>query len=157
MSDVDLSLFAMISAELAEGTRAVDAVLDVFGLDEAAWSTLCQEVGAAMAADAGEGGAMTIELSRLFAAHQDRLRARVPLTVEQWAALQADVEAYDDLAVALAPHRLSLADYIRLVRHWAPALANDPDLAARYDAARASIDAADDDLADPDFTGAGER
>jgi hypothetical protein len=145
---LDLQLFATISAELAEATRPVDEVLACFDLDEAAWSAMSQRFGEAMARDAGSAvnaGAVAIAFSVAFAAHQDRLAALPVLTVEQWAALQADVDAYDAPVVALAAHRLSLADYFRLVRHWATLLASDSDLAARHDAARASIELTNDE------------
>lgn len=140
---IDLALYAMISAELAEGARPARDVLGAFDLDESAWAALSRAFGEQMAADAGDEGALAIAFSAAFAAHQDRLRPVPPLTVEQWAALQYDVDSHDAPAVTLATHGLSLPDYFRLVRRWATLLGRDPALGARYESAVAALDAAD--------------
>jgi hypothetical protein len=140
---IDLALYAMISAELAEGARPARDALGAFDLDESAWAALSTAFGEQLAADAGDEGALAIAFSAAFAAHQDRLRPVPPLTVEQWAALQYDVDSHDAPAVTLATHGLSLPDYFRLVRRWATTLGRDAALAARYETAVAALDAAD--------------
>lgn len=141
--------YATISAELAEGARPAAEVLAAFELDEAAWADLSRAFGEALAEDAGRDGALAIAFSQAFAAHQDRLRPAPPLSVEQWAALEAEIEAWDSPAAALATFGLTLPDYFRLARRFATMLSRDPELEGRHAAARERLEQAEDAGGEP--------
>lgn len=133
--------YAEISAELAEGDRPVADVLRERGLTDAQWSDATAFWTRRMAEDARTGEPrIALEFSDAFARAQDARRPLVPLSVEEWARLRSDIDA-DGVAPSLAARGLRLADYSRLVRHWAKALASSPELARAYRAARAALDA----------------
>lgn len=133
---IDLATYAEISAEIAEGDRPVADVLGQRGLTDAQWSDATTFWTRRMGEDASTGEPrLALEFSDAFARAQDALRPLVTLSVEEWARLRNDIDA-EGVAPALAARGLRLADYARLVRHWAKALASSPALARAYEAAR---------------------
>lgn len=133
--EIDLDAYARISADLAEGDRPMREVLEAYGVAEAAWNDATLHWNVTMAEAARTDPSMAIRFSELFAAAQDAKKPIAPLDVAGYAALVNDVEAIG-LARALAARQLSNADYFRLVRHWARAIARDPALSRQYDAMR---------------------
>ncbi len=126
---------AQIAAELAEGDRTLEAVLDARQLTESQWneSTLywMQRMGDDVLANA-EHARIPIVYSDAFSQAQDARKPLPPMTVEQYAELVAAVQAEADPAQPLAARSLSNADYLRLSRHFAKAMAADPALSQRY-------------------------
>jgi hypothetical protein len=76
---------------------------------------------------------IALAFSEAFARAQDAKRPLVQLSVEQWAELVLEIEIEDlGAGPVLARRQLRMADYSRLVRHWAKAIATDPALAKTY-------------------------
>ena len=75
-----------------------------------------------MAEEARVSPALAIAFSEAFATAQDAKKPLPALDVLGWAALVNEIEAIG-LARALGKRQLSKADYFRLVRHWAKAIA----------------------------------
>jgi hypothetical protein len=126
---------AQIAAELAEGDQTLKAVLDAHELTESQWneSTLywMQRMGDDVLANA-ERARIPIVYSDAFSQAQDAKKPLPPLDVEQYAELVAAVQAEGDPARPLAVRSLSNADYLRLSRHFAKAMAADAALSQRY-------------------------
>lgn len=133
--EIDLEAYAKISADLAEGDRPTREVLESYGVAESAWNDATLHWNVTMAEAARTDPSMAIRFSELFAAAQDAKKPIAPLDVAGYADLVNDVEAVG-LARALAKRQLGNADYFRLVRHWARALARDPELSRTYNEMR---------------------
>ncbi len=135
---IDLVRYASISADLAEGDRPAADVLRAHDLTDAQWSDATRFWAERMTTDAresallGEPPRVTLEFSDIFARAQDAKRPLPPLDLRDWADLKRDVDARGP-GKPLADRGLYLADYSRLVRFWAKALATDPALAAAID------------------------
>jgi hypothetical protein len=126
---------AQIAAEIAEGDRPLQEVLDAHRLTAAAWneSTLywMQRMGDDARANA-ERARIPIVYSDAFSRAQDARKPLPPMDVEGYADLVAAIQAAGDPAPPLAARSLSNADYLRLSRHFAKAMAADPELSQRY-------------------------
>lgn len=133
--EIDLLRYATISADLAEGDRTMSEVLEAHGISQEAWDAASKRWTTAMAEGARVSPELAIAFSDAFAAAQDAKKALPPYDVLGWATLVNDVEEIG-LARALAKRQISKADYFRLVRHWAKAIATDPALSKAYAAAR---------------------
>jgi hypothetical protein len=135
---IDLIRYAAISADLAEGDRSPADVIRAHDLTDAQWIDVTRYWSERMTDDAresallGEPPRVTLVFSDAFARAQDAKRPIAPLDVRAWAALKHDVDARGP-GKPLADRGLRLADYSRLVRHWARALASDPELATAFD------------------------
>jgi hypothetical protein len=126
---------ARISAELAEGDRTLEAVLEANRLTEAQWNEATLYWMKRMGDDAldhGERARIPLVYSEAFSKAQDALKPLPPMNVEGYAELVAAALATGSAADALAPRNLSNADYLRLSRHFAQVLASDPVQAKRY-------------------------
>lgn len=142
---VDLFTYATVSADLAEGDRAVADVLRERGLTDAQWTEASLFWAARMGADARDGGGrVAIAFSEAFARAQDLKRPLPALGVEGWAALVHEIDVAGAVGPALIARGLSRADHSRLVRHWARAVATQRDVADRYTAALRAAEAARD-------------
>jgi hypothetical protein len=126
---------AQIAAELAEGDRPVRAVLDAHELTESQWneSTLywMQRMGDDVQVN-GERAMIAVVYSDAFSKAQDASKPLPPMDVEQYADLVAAIQTEGDPHRPLAVRSLSNADYLRLSRHFAKAMAADPALSQRY-------------------------
>jgi hypothetical protein len=140
---IDLIAHATISAEIAEGDRPLADILRERGLTDEQWTEATLFWTQRMAEDA-RGGEPRVALafSDAFARAQDARRPLVQMSVEEWAALVTAAEQ-SGVAVAVAARGLRMADYFRLVRHWAKALASGAGdgapLARAYEAARGRL------------------
>ncbi|MBX3261208.1 MAG: hypothetical protein KIS78_11570 [Labilithrix sp.] len=141
---IDLFLYAAVSADIAEGDRALADVLRDRGLTVEQWTEVTTFWSQRMADDARPDAAgnvtprVALLFSDAFARAQDQKRPLSPLTADAWAELVHDAEE-ESLARALAKRGLRMADHSRLVRHWAKALASDAALRERYERRRASL------------------
>ncbi len=136
---VHLIAYATISADLAEGDRPESEVLAAHGLNADDFTRVTLFWSARMAEDAQARGAdakVPQLFSEAFARAQDQKRAAPHFTVEEWAALTEELAGAESLERGLEGRRLTAADYLRATRLWARALAADPDLHARFEAAR---------------------
>lgn len=131
---IDLASFAAISADLAEADRPVADVLATQSLTDAAWTEVtlfwAHQMGenAREAALAGAEPETALEFSEAFARAQDAKRPLVALSVGEWHALKGEIDRIG-LPRALAQRALGLADYSRLIRHWAREIATKPEVA----------------------------
>jgi hypothetical protein len=136
---IDLVAYAIISADLAEGDRPVADVLEERKISLDAWTEVTTHWAKAMAADAATGTpALVLEFSDHFAKAQDAKKPLPPLDIRSWALLKRDVDHLGPHK-ALAARGLALADYSRLVRHWAKAIATNRDLAAAFEEASEGV------------------
>jgi len=119
---IDLLAYAVISADLAEGDRLYPDVLAAKNLTEAQWT----EATLFWAQQMGE---QAIAFSDAFARAQDAKRPLIILTVTEWYELDRAIDTLG-LAKALAQRSLALADYSRLIRHWAREIATNPAVAS---------------------------
>jgi len=125
--------YAVLSARLAEGMPRADLLAER-GLSEDQWNAATFAWMNAMAADVRANGVeatLPQTFSDAFTVAQSALRPIPELTPEEWATLQYRAET-SDREQAFAERGLRLADYLRLVRHWSSALANDENLADRW-------------------------
>jgi len=132
---ITLEDHARISASIAERDRPMKEVLDAERIDEPAWTDATSYWMKRMADDAAQRGAeatLAIDYSDAFSRAQDAIRPVPEMTPEEWAGLSAEVLLAGGPARPLAARNLSLADYLRLARHWAKRLAGDPAQNRRY-------------------------
>ncbi len=126
---------AQISAELAEGAQPLSVVLATRELSEAQWNESTQYWMKRMGDDAlanGERARIPLVYSDAFSKAQDALKPLPPLQVEAYAEIVAETQVEGAPDQALARRGLSHADYIRLSRHFAQAMAADPALSQRF-------------------------
>lgn len=120
---------AQISAEIAEGDRRQDAVLEAHQLTDAQWNASSIYWMTRLGDDVlenGEKARLPQLYSDAFSAAQDARKPLPPTDAVSYAALVVDIQAGDGPARPLAARGLSLADYLRLSRHWARVLSSDP-------------------------------
>lgn len=138
---IDLLAYAEISADIAEGDRPIAEILRERSLTDEQWVEVATFWNRRMAESAQpdvSGNAeprVALLFSEAFARAQDQKRPLVPLSVEDWAKLVHETRE-EGVGPALARRGLRTADYARLVRYWAKALATERALADAYDAAR---------------------
>jgi hypothetical protein len=133
--DIGLEQHAHIAAALAEGTRSQAQVLESFRISEAQWNESTAHWMNALAEDAKKNGVearLAILYSNAFSAAQDAAAPVPPMTPEEWAQLTVEVQLEGGPGQPLARRNLSLADYLRLVRHFAKRLSSDPDEDRRF-------------------------
>lgn len=132
-SPLTLAQHAAISAELVEGL-SLPEVLKAHEITVEDWNRETIRVTGELAADVrahGIAAASPQVYAAAFAEAQERLRSVPELTVEQWVALEHQLETRD-AAQVLAEHGLRFADRLRLSRHWSGRLAREEGLARRY-------------------------
>lgn len=124
-SGVDLFTYARISAAAAEGDRPLAELLARESLTDARWTAVTLFWARRMGEDArNPEPRVALTFSDAFAKAQDALRPVVVLSPEAWASLvEAIEESPDGPTRVLAERGLGMADYARLSRHWARALA----------------------------------
>ncbi len=122
---INLFTFARISAGAAEGDRPLAELLANESLTDAQWTDVTLFWARRMGEDArNEEPRVALAFSDAFAKAQDALKPVVVLSPEAWDALVLAIEdAPDGPARVLAERGLGLADFSRLTRHWARALA----------------------------------
>ncbi len=118
---------ASIAAAIAEGDRPAEAVLTERGLTLPRWRDISTRAAYLLAEDEAAADAY----AEAYCRAQDALRPVPDLTPEQWAELCMEMAA--DGPEALARRSLRHADWLRLSRRWAGALARERSLAARYE------------------------
>ncbi|KYF49769.1 hypothetical protein BE04_24750 [Sorangium cellulosum] len=121
---------AQVSAEIAEGDRAVTAVLGAHQLTEAQWNESTLYWMTRLGDDVREHGQdarIPHVYSDAFGKAQDALKPVPPMDVAAYAKLVVDVQLAGGPAEPLAARGLSVADYLRLSRHWAKVLSSDPE------------------------------
>lgn len=126
---------AQISAEVAEGDRSCDAVLEAHDLTAAQWNESTVHWMKRMGDDVlehGQEARIPHVYSDAFAAAQDAIRPVPPMDAVAYAQLVVEVQRSGGPAEPLAARSLSTADYLRLSRHWARVLSSDPAQAAAY-------------------------
>lgn len=132
---IDLEQHATISATLSEGTRPQDQVLEGFRITDAQWNESTSFWMNALAEDAQKNGAearLPIQYSDAYSKAQDALAPVPPMTPEEWAHLTVEVQDEGGPGQPLARRNLSLADYLRLARHFAKRLSSDPEEQQRF-------------------------
>lgn len=121
---------AQVSAEIAEGDRSLEAVLEAHNLTEAEWNTSTMYWMSRLGDDVrdhGQDARIPHVYSDAFGKAQDALKPVPPMDAASYAQLVVDVQRAGGPAEPLAVRGLSVADYLRLSRHWARVLAADPE------------------------------
>lgn len=132
---IDLEQHARISAALAEGTRPQAEVLEGFGITDAQWNESSAYWMPKLAEDAQRNGAaarLPIVYSNAFSEAQDAAAPVPPMSPEDWAQLTVEIQIEGGPGQPLARRNLSLADYLRLARHFAKRLSSDPEEQRRF-------------------------
>src|SRR5262249_49703888 len=128
---IDLDAYARIAAELAERAQDRRRILSEHRLDEMRWldvekTWLLRVAVAAMQRDLSLGE----DLDRAYAAAQATLGAVEPTrSLQEYAALLAQIESGREVPVVLAEAKLSLGDWVRLQRAWTARIVQDAALA----------------------------
>ncbi|MDB4934367.1 MAG: hypothetical protein JWP87_1339 [Labilithrix sp.] len=124
-SGVNLFTFARISAAAAEIDRPLAEILAKESLTDAQWTEVTLFWARRMGEDARNAEPrVALAFSDAFAKAQDALKPVVVLSPEAWDALVLAIDdAPDGPARVLAERGLGMADFSRLTRHWARALA----------------------------------
>jgi hypothetical protein len=124
-----LDAYATIAAEIAEQRAPLARVLERHGLDEAGWALEERAWLERMAQSLMEGDAeLAASWGDRFVAAQDALGSREEqdAMIHEYAAVSAELERADDPMLVLRRWGLSLAEWMRLDRHWSRAAAADP-------------------------------
>jgi hypothetical protein len=133
--DVTLFVHAEIAAELAEGDRPQRAVLEPRSLTEGQWNEATQYWMKRMGDDVrahGQEARVPTAYSDAFSRAQDGLKPLPEMDIEGYATLVTAIQRAGSPARPLAARSLSVPDYLRLSRHFAKAMSQDPGLAKRY-------------------------
>jgi hypothetical protein len=120
---------AQIAAEIAEGNRSTADILDAHRLTEAQWAESTIHWMTRMGDDVrehGEKARIPHVYSDAFAKAQDALKPVPPSDAAAYAKLVVDIQIAGGPAEPVAARGLSMADYLRLSRHWARVLSEDP-------------------------------
>lgn len=122
---INLFTFARISAAAAEGDRPLAEILMNESLTDAQWTDVTLFWARRMGEDArNPEPRVALAFSDAFAKAQDALKPVVVLSPEAWDALVLAIDdAPDGPTRVLAERGLGMADFSRLTRHWARALA----------------------------------
>lgn len=126
---ITLEAHAEIAAAIAEGTRKYADVLESVRLTEPQWNESTAYWMPKLAEDAMQNGVqarLAIVYSDAFSRAQDAMAPVPPMTPEDWATLTVEVQKEGGPGEPLARRNLSLADYLRLARHFAKRLSSDP-------------------------------
>jgi hypothetical protein len=125
---VDLVGYAALAARLAEQREPRGAVLQVAGLDEPAWMEIERTWMMRIGLSALQGDTSLLrEYDEAYLAAQGSLGPAEPTrTLEEYAAIVARIERGEPPPQVFAAAGLSLADFARLQRAWAPRIAQDP-------------------------------
>lgn len=126
---------AQIAAEVAEGDKPLRAVLEAHNLSETAWNETTMYWMTRMGDDVrdhAEKARIPVVYSDAFAKAQDALKPLPPMDIEGYATLVAAIQRAGSPARPLAARSLSVPDYLRLSRHFAKTMAQDPNQAQRY-------------------------
>ncbi|HEY2407238.1 MAG TPA: hypothetical protein VGI10_14610 [Polyangiaceae bacterium] len=133
----DLDLYARVLAELARGQAQASAVLARHGLDEARWAELAARCEAALEVPDESTDASALErFSAVFTRTQAELSGG-PASFDEWLAVLVALQRGEALPTAIERAKLTLDRYLTTQAHWAPCVAKDPELLARYRAALA--------------------
>ncbi len=135
---MSLARHATISAAIAEGDRGAADVLAAHAVDPATWTLATIHWTGRMGDEARahpEAATLTHAYSEAFCRAQDALAPLPPTDARAWAAIVVDVQRSGGPAAPIAARGLSLADYLRLSRHWARTLSSDPAESAAFFAA----------------------
>lgn len=110
-------------------------MLESFRVTDAQWNDSSGYWMNKLAEDAQKNGAdarLPIVYSNAFSEAQDAAAPVTPMTPEDWAQLTVEAQVEGGPGQPIARRNLSLADYLRLVRHWAKRLSSDPDEQNRF-------------------------
>jgi hypothetical protein len=128
--------YAAIAADLAEGDTTRGEVLSSHGLDEESW--MLEERGwlERMAEAAMRGDAtIAVAYGDAFVAAQDSRgdRAELDAMIHEFVAVTVGLERTADPGAVLARWALSLAEWLRLDRHWQRRAAEEPAVRAQLE------------------------
>ncbi len=132
---ISLEQHAQISAEIAEGTRPQAEVLAGHDISDEAWMEATIHWMTRLGEDVqtnGSDATLPHVYSHAFSIAQDALSPVATMTVEDYAKLVVDVQRAGAPDRPLAARRMSNADYLRVARHFATAIAEDSDLSERF-------------------------
>lgn len=119
--ELSLQRYANVSAELAEGGEPRAAVLERHGLDEVGWALeeRASLEGIAQAATQGDAS-LAVAYADAFVAAQDALGSpdEQEAMVHEYVAVSAELERADDPMPVLQRWSMTLAQWMRLDRHW---------------------------------------
>jgi hypothetical protein len=133
--DSDLERYATISAELARAGAEFEVVLARHGLDDTAWERLVQRAEALLDREDPEEEAAELER---FAGAFARARARTagpPVEFDVWLGVVSALRRGEALLHVLERAGLTLDAYLSAQSHWAPRVAREPELLAKFQAA----------------------
>lgn len=129
---VDLTRYAAVRARLAEGDRALSAILSELDLAPADFAVADAMWQRAFVEELLEGGSEVAEaFEQAFVAAQDALRPLVELSPEEWARIVVAL-GRGGAPAALDGRGLRPADLARLQRHWTKQIAAGGPTADRY-------------------------
>lgn len=132
---VTLEGHAEISAEIAEGSRPLRAILQDRGLTEVQWTeasiTWMRRLGDDALANR-ENARLALVYSDAFSRAQDALARPPAMTAAEYAGLVVAIQRHGSTDKPLLERRLSNADYLRISRHFARVLSTDPTQASAY-------------------------
>jgi hypothetical protein len=135
--DLDVSAYAQVMAELADGGDPRAAVLARHGLDEDRWDAIdAAWQGRLSEALDDRGDGPPAILSAFAGAYEAAQRVLAPpITLEQFARVTRLLDSTGDIQAALASVGVTLADYLRGSEHWSRRLAVEPETERRFDVA----------------------
>jgi hypothetical protein len=126
---------AEIAAAITEGSTPMAQVIAARNLTEQQWNESTMHWMTRMGDDVranAENARVAIVYSEAFGKAQDALKATVTMDVTAYAKLVTDIQLAGGPAAALAARGLSLADYLRLSRHFAHVMSADPSESKRF-------------------------
>lgn len=143
----EITLFdhAQIAAEIAEADRPQAEVLASRGFTEEQWNESTIFWMTRMGDDARENGRdarIAVVYSEAFGNAQDARKPLPPMDAAEYARLVVDIQRDEGPTRPLARRALSIADYLRLSRHFARVLSSDPEQARIYFATYEALHAA---------------
>ncbi len=132
---VDVACYARLRARLAAAGHGRAALLAAYGLDEEGWDRLddrWQSLLSEALDEAGDGvPALVQRFAEAFAEAQGE-SAEPPLSLEQFARCTKALQGARDAKQALSKRGVTFAAYMKANHHWAPKLARDRALTARF-------------------------
>jgi hypothetical protein len=132
---VDVATYARVMAELADAGDRRGEVLARHGLDEDAWEAADDAWQATLSAALDDDGDGPSQVLSDYAAAYERaqIELAVPMRLETFATVTRLLAAAQDLPRALAQANVTLAAYLRACGHYARRMAEDPELARRFE------------------------